>query len=113
MSPTGQLAISGGWIGQKIDSNWKMWPESDNDGYHLAVTHASLRAAVDATAAIDHDTSRDLAARAAARLESYAAEEAARAAAAIAESSADEASDGEEASDDGAEEDADSASSSV
>lgn len=49
MSPTGRLAISGGWIGQRIESNWKMWPESDNDGYHLAVAHASLRKAVPGT----------------------------------------------------------------
>jgi len=49
LSPTGALAIKGGWIGQRIDSNWKMWPESDNDGYHLAVTHASLQRAVPGT----------------------------------------------------------------
>ncbi len=49
MSPEGRLAIRGGWIGQRIESNWKMWPESDNDGYHLAVTHASLRSAVPGT----------------------------------------------------------------
>ncbi|MEZ5261667.1 MAG: hypothetical protein R2755_07800 [Acidimicrobiales bacterium] len=23
-------------------SNWKMWPESDNDGYHLKLVHASM-----------------------------------------------------------------------
>ncbi|MFP6748560.1 MAG: Rieske 2Fe-2S domain-containing protein [Alphaproteobacteria bacterium] len=49
LSPTGELAINGGWIGQRIDSNWKMWPESDNDGYHLAVVHASLQKAVPGT----------------------------------------------------------------
>jgi phenylpropionate dioxygenase-like ring-hydroxylating dioxygenase large terminal subunit len=49
LSPTGRLAITGGWIGQRIASNWKMWPESDNDGYHLAVTHASLQKAVPGT----------------------------------------------------------------
>jgi phenylpropionate dioxygenase-like ring-hydroxylating dioxygenase large terminal subunit len=49
MSPTGQLRLTGGWIGQRVDSNWKMWPESDNDGYHLAVAHASLAKAVPGT----------------------------------------------------------------
>jgi phenylpropionate dioxygenase-like ring-hydroxylating dioxygenase large terminal subunit len=49
LSPTGKLAIRGGWIGQRIESNWKMWPESDNDGYHLAVAHASLQKAVPGT----------------------------------------------------------------
>lgn len=46
LSPTGRLALSAGWLGQRIDSNWKMWPESDNDGYHLGVTHASFRQAI-------------------------------------------------------------------
>jgi phenylpropionate dioxygenase-like ring-hydroxylating dioxygenase large terminal subunit len=49
LSPTGKLAIEGGWIGQRVESNWKMWPESDNDGYHLAVAHASLQKAVPGT----------------------------------------------------------------
>lgn len=46
MSPTGSVRLSAGWIGQRIDSNWKMWPESDNDGYHLNFTHASMARAV-------------------------------------------------------------------
>jgi len=49
LSPVGRLSIRGGWIGQRVDSNWKMWPESDNDGYHLAVSHASLQKAVPGT----------------------------------------------------------------
>ena len=49
LSPTGKLGINGGWIGQRIASNWKMWPESDNDGYHLGVVHASLQKAVPGT----------------------------------------------------------------
>ncbi len=49
LSPTGKLSINGGWIGQRVASNWKMWPESDNDGYHLAVVHASLQKAVPGT----------------------------------------------------------------
>jgi phenylpropionate dioxygenase-like ring-hydroxylating dioxygenase large terminal subunit len=49
LSPVGRLALGAGWIGQRVASNWKMWPESDNDGYHLAITHASLQKAVPGT----------------------------------------------------------------
>ena len=49
LSPKGRLRFDCGWIGQEIESNWKMWPESDNDGYHLAVTHASVAKAIPGT----------------------------------------------------------------
>ena len=42
LSPTGSIDLSRGWIGHRVDSNWKMWPESDNDGYHLNWVHASM-----------------------------------------------------------------------
>ena len=42
LSPTGCITIGGGWIGHRVASNWKMWPESDNDGYHLNWVHASM-----------------------------------------------------------------------
>jgi phenylpropionate dioxygenase-like ring-hydroxylating dioxygenase large terminal subunit len=42
LSPTGSIRLSAGWIGHAIQSNWKMWPESDNDGYHLDFVHASM-----------------------------------------------------------------------
>ncbi len=42
LSPTGELDLSAGWLGQRSPSNWKMWAESDNDGYHLGRLHASL-----------------------------------------------------------------------
>jgi phenylpropionate dioxygenase-like ring-hydroxylating dioxygenase large terminal subunit len=42
LSPTGRILIDGGWIGHRVASNWKMWPESDNDGYHLNWVHASM-----------------------------------------------------------------------
>jgi phenylpropionate dioxygenase-like ring-hydroxylating dioxygenase large terminal subunit len=42
LSPTGRIQVSGGWIGHRFDSNWKMLPESDNDGYHLRWVHASM-----------------------------------------------------------------------
>lgn len=77
----------------------------------LPVERPVLRAVVEATAAVNHDTSRDLAARAAARLDSYEAEEAARAAAAVADSASEgEASDAEGA--DGDESDAEGSSAS-
>lgn len=48
LSPTGSIRLDAGWIGHRIESNWKMWPESDNDGYHLDFVHASmLRSAPD------------------------------------------------------------------
>ena len=42
LSPVGELALGAGWLGQRISSNWKMWAESDLDGYHLGRLHASL-----------------------------------------------------------------------
>ena len=45
LSPTGAIDVSAGWIRHRVASNWKMWPESDNDGYHLNWVHASMVAA--------------------------------------------------------------------
>lgn len=42
LSPTGRIDVSKGWIGHRVESNWKLWPESDNDGYHLNWVHASM-----------------------------------------------------------------------
>ncbi len=42
LSPVGELDISAGWLGQESGSNWKMWAESDLDGYHLGPLHSSL-----------------------------------------------------------------------
>jgi phenylpropionate dioxygenase-like ring-hydroxylating dioxygenase large terminal subunit len=42
LSPVGELTITAGWLGQDVASNWKMWAESDLDGYHLATLHSSL-----------------------------------------------------------------------
>jgi phenylpropionate dioxygenase-like ring-hydroxylating dioxygenase large terminal subunit len=42
LSPVGCLDLSAGWIGQRSSSNWKMWAESDLDGYHLGILHSSL-----------------------------------------------------------------------
>lgn len=42
LSPVGELDLVAGWIGQESSSNWKMWAESDLDGYHLGILHSSL-----------------------------------------------------------------------
>lgn len=42
LSPTGSIALGPNWLGHSVASNWKMWPESDNDGYHLNWVHASM-----------------------------------------------------------------------
>lgn len=42
LSPTGRIDVSKGWLGHRVESNWKLWPESDNDGYHLNWVHASM-----------------------------------------------------------------------
>ena len=42
LSPTGNVRLGAGWIGHRIESNWKMWPESDEDGYHVDFVHVSM-----------------------------------------------------------------------
>jgi phenylpropionate dioxygenase-like ring-hydroxylating dioxygenase large terminal subunit len=42
LSPVGELQLTAGWLGQQVASNWKMWAESDLDGYHLGSLHTSL-----------------------------------------------------------------------
>ncbi len=42
LSPVGSLDLNAGWLGQEVSSNWKMWAESDLDGYHLGSLHRSL-----------------------------------------------------------------------
>ena len=45
LSPTGSVSLSAGWIGHRVQSNWKMSARDDNDGYHLNWVHASMVAA--------------------------------------------------------------------
>jgi len=47
MSPSGKIDLSKGWIGHRVQSNWKLWPESDSDGYHVGFVHASMSASTD------------------------------------------------------------------
>ncbi len=42
LSPTGRVRLDRGWIRHRIDANWKMLAESDNDAYHLGWVHASM-----------------------------------------------------------------------
>ena len=42
LSPTGEIDLSKGWIAHRGQSNWKLWPESDSDGYHVGFVHASM-----------------------------------------------------------------------
>ncbi|MGE0485149.1 MAG: Rieske 2Fe-2S domain-containing protein [Gammaproteobacteria bacterium] len=42
LAPGGEVRVTPHWIGHRIASNWKMWPESDNDGYHFPFVHASV-----------------------------------------------------------------------
>lgn len=45
-SPVGKIRLSAGWIKQKFDSNWKMLPENDTDGYHVNSVHLSFVRAI-------------------------------------------------------------------
>ena len=47
MSPSGKIDLSKGWVGHRVQSNWKLWPESDSDGYHVGFVHASMSASTD------------------------------------------------------------------
>ena len=47
MSPSGRVDLSKGWLGHRVQSNWKLWPESDSDGYHVGFVHASMSASTD------------------------------------------------------------------
>jgi phenylpropionate dioxygenase-like ring-hydroxylating dioxygenase large terminal subunit len=47
MSPTGSVDLSKGWVGHRVQSNWKLWCESDIDGSHFNFVHASMLESVD------------------------------------------------------------------
>ncbi|MDP3820496.1 MAG: aromatic ring-hydroxylating dioxygenase subunit alpha [Burkholderiales bacterium] len=42
MSPTGRIKLTAGWTKQRFESNWKMLPENDTDGYHVNDVHSSF-----------------------------------------------------------------------
>ena len=47
MSPTGSVDLSKGWVGHRVQSNWKLWCESDIDGSHFPFVHGSMLESVD------------------------------------------------------------------
>ncbi len=47
LSPTGEIDLSAGWVRHRVQSNWKLWPESDSDGYHVGFVHASMASTTD------------------------------------------------------------------
>ncbi len=51
MSPEGEIEVSGGWLQHRFKANWKMLPENDTDGYHVAATHQSFVMATTSQAA--------------------------------------------------------------
>ncbi len=42
LAPGGSIALSAGWMKQRIKANWKMIIENQVDGYHAPFTHGSL-----------------------------------------------------------------------
>lgn len=42
LAPGGRIALSAGWMKQRIKANWKMVVENQVDGYHAPFTHGSL-----------------------------------------------------------------------
>jgi phenylpropionate dioxygenase-like ring-hydroxylating dioxygenase large terminal subunit len=42
LSPSGGIRLDRGWIRHRIEANWKMLAESDNDAYHLGWVHSSM-----------------------------------------------------------------------
>ena len=42
LSPEGELDLRAGWIKHRYQSNWKMIPENDTDGYHLGFVHSAI-----------------------------------------------------------------------
>jgi fatty-acyl-CoA synthase len=45
LSPEGEISLSSGWIGHRLNANWKLLYENDADGYHPQFAHRSVIAA--------------------------------------------------------------------
>jgi fatty-acyl-CoA synthase len=45
LSPEGEISLSCGWIGHRLNANWKLLFENDADGYHPQFAHRSVIAA--------------------------------------------------------------------
>jgi phenylpropionate dioxygenase-like ring-hydroxylating dioxygenase large terminal subunit len=57
LSPTGELALSAGWMKHHQQCNWKMVMENNVDGYHALFTHKSVYDAVK-PAKVSHQPSK-------------------------------------------------------
>jgi phenylpropionate dioxygenase-like ring-hydroxylating dioxygenase large terminal subunit len=42
LSPTGEVALTAGWLQHRVRANWKMLVENETDGYHPSFVHASI-----------------------------------------------------------------------
>ncbi|MCW3012302.1 MAG: uncharacterized protein JWO90_2706 [Solirubrobacterales bacterium] len=42
LSPTGEVALTAGWLKHKVKANWKMMLENETDGYHPQFVHSSI-----------------------------------------------------------------------
>ena len=42
LSPTGEVAITAGWLQHRAKANWKMLLENETDGYHPQFVHSSI-----------------------------------------------------------------------
>jgi fatty-acyl-CoA synthase len=42
LSPTGEVALTAGWLRHRAKANWKMLLENETDGYHPQFVHASI-----------------------------------------------------------------------
>lgn len=42
LSPTGEVALTAGWLKHQVKANWKMMLENETDGYHPQFVHSSI-----------------------------------------------------------------------
>lgn len=47
LSPTGEIALTAGWLQHKVKANWKMIVENETDGYHPQFVHSSIFSVAD------------------------------------------------------------------
>ncbi len=47
LSPSGEVALTAGWLQHKVEANWKMIVENETDGYHPQFVHSSIFSVAD------------------------------------------------------------------
>jgi fatty-acyl-CoA synthase len=47
LSPTGEVALTAGWLQHSVKANWKMLVENETDGYHPQFVHSSIFSVAD------------------------------------------------------------------